>query len=802
MFKNYLKIALRNLLKQRGYTFINITGLAIGFAACLLILLYVLDELSFDRFHEKADRIYRTNFHGRMAGNEVTAATSPVPMAAILVAEYPEVIMATRIKPAPGTVLISRDEKKFNEPQVYFADSTFFEVFTFPLIAGNPETALREPFSVVITENMARKYFGQENPVGKILLFDNRQSYKVTGIARNVPRQSHFHFDFLVSFNSWHMSQSTSWTSNYLYTYFFLQENYSAERLADKFPAMVKKYVGPQMAEGLGMDYDKFTASGGIYEYAVQPLSEIHLHSHLTGELEPNSDMNYIIIFSLVAVFILLLACINFMNLATARSASRAKEIGLRKVVGSSRRQLIWQFLIESCLVSGIALLLAMVLIEIFLPAFNRLSGKQVATAFAGGWTIVPVLIGMAAFVGMLAGSYPAFYLAAFRPIAVLQSGKSPGSKSHALLRKILVVSQFAISIVLMVGTFVVNSQLQYIRARQLGFDKEHVLLIQRADALGRRLPAFEDELKQQADILSVTATFHLPGREVAQSVYHREGAGSKKGYIMANLNVGYNFIETLRMELVAGRSFSRAHSTDSAAFIINEAAARKLGWQNPLGKILINPGILKGPVIGVVKDFHFASLHDEIQPAVLNLNQGRQKFVAVRFAPVRIETTIKFLRNQWQQYLPEQPFEYSLLDEDFSKLYRVDQRTGKISATFSAISIFIACLGLFGLASFSSQQRTKEIGVRKVLGASVANVTTLLAKDFIRLVLLANVIGWPVAWYAMNQWLQNFAYRIDIGWWIFALAGGLALLIALLTVSTQAIRAALANPVESLRYE
>jgi hypothetical protein len=572
MFKNHLKIALRNLLKQRGYTLINIAGLATGLACCWLILLFVQDELSYDRFHEKANRIFRATIHGRMAGNEVTAATSPVPMAAALMADYPEVISVTRIKHSYNTVLVGYGVKKFNEQQVYFADSTFFEIFTFPLIAGEARTALREPFSVVLTEEMARKYFGQENPLGKILRFNNAQDFKITGIAKNVPSQSHFHFDFLVSFNSWGISRSTVWTSNHLYTYLLLQENYPVELLAAKLPDLVKKYVGPQMQESMGVTYEQFVAAGGIYAYSLQPLEQIHLHSQLTSEIEPNSDSRYVTIFSLIAFF--------------------------------------------------------------------------------------------------------------------------------------------------------------------------------------------------------------------------------------ANLNVGFDFIETLGLELVAGRSFSRAHGTDSTAFIINEAMARKMGWREPLGKIIINPGAFKGPVIGVVKDFHYESLHKEIQPAVLNLSHDGIRFIAARIAPAQVEATMADLRNIWQRFAPEQPFEYSFLDADFDKLYRADQRTGKISATFSALSVFIACLGLFGLASFSSEQRTKEIGVRKVLGASVGKIIILLSKEFTQLVLLAFVLASAPAYFFMNKWLQAFAYRTELGPEIFLLAGTAALAIALLTVSYQSVKAALANPVEALRYE
>jgi putative ABC transport system permease protein len=802
MLKNYLKIAIRNLLKHRGYSLINIAGLAVGIACCWLILLFVHDELRYDRFHQNADRIYRVTVHGRMSDNEVTAPSSPAPMAAVLAADYPEVIATTRLKQPYNTPLISYASKKFNEDQFFFADSTFFDVFTFPLINGDPRTALRQPFSVVITEEMAAKYFGDDDPIGEVLQFNNQESYRVTGVAKNVPRQSHFQFDFLASFNSWEISRSTVWVSNHLYTYLLLQENYPAKQVSAKLPALVKKYVGPQMEEGMGVTYDQFVAAGGIYEYALQPLTDIHLHSHLTGELEPNGNINYVVIFSLIAFFILLIACINFMNLATARSTNRAREVGLRKAVGSSRLQLVRQFLLESLVVSGIAVLLAIGLVELSLPAFNNLSGKLFESALVGGWKTWPILVGATLLVGILAGSYPAFFLAAFRPVVALKAGRSLGISGHATLRKILVVSQFAISIVLMIGTFVVHNQLQYIRERQLGFDKEHVVVIHRAESLGQQVPAFENEVSHNPQVVSTAATMHLPGRDVWHNAYQTGDTQNPDGYILGNLNVGHNFVETLGLELIAGRTFSREYRADSSAFIINEAAAKKLGWVEPLGKILINPGAFKGPVVGVVKDFHFESLHEEVRPAVLNLSREGIRFLVVRIAPEKIETTIANLRTAWQQLAPEQPFEYSFLDEDFDRLYRADQRTGAISATFSSLSIFVATLGLFGLASFSSEQRTKEIGVRKVLGASVLQLIALLSKEFSRLVMVAVLIAAPIGYFVMNKWLEDFAYRIEVGWWVFALAGGMALVIALLTVSTQAIKAAVANPVKALRYE
>lgn len=802
MLRNYFKIALRNLRKHKGYALMNIAGLATGLACCWMILLFVQDELSFDRFHEHRERIYRVTLHGSMAGNEVKSANSPVPMAAALMSDYPEVVAATRIKPSFNPVLVGHHENQFSEPDVYFVDGNFFDIFSFALIDGNAQTALREPYSVVITEEMAGKYFGRENPIGKVLRFNNQTDFKVTGVVQNVPAQSHFQFDFLASFSSWDISRSTSWTSNHLYTYLLLQEGYDADLLAAKLPEVVRKYVGPQMEEGLGVTFEQFTAAGGIYAYGLQPIEQIHLHSKLTGELEPNGDIQYVTIFSLIAFFIMLLACINFMNLATARSARRAREVGLRKVVGSSRVQLVRQFLLESQVICAIALLLAIVLVELLLPTFNALSGKQFASAFAGGWSIVPILIAATLLVGLLSGSYPAFFLATLQPIVTLKKRHNPRGRGDASLRKALVIFQFAITIVLVSGTFVVYNQLQFIRAKQLGFEKERLLLIHRAARLGPQVEGFKAELRRQVGVVAASGTLHVPGREVWQNAYKIEGDANHEGYIFANLNVDHDFIETLGLEVVAGRGFSPAHGTDSTAFIVNEALVRKMGWQEPLGKIIINPGAFKGPIIGVVRDFHYASLHQEIQPAVLNLSHDGIRFVAVRLAPGQIQTTIANVRETWQQFSPGQPFDYSFLDADFDKLYQADQRIGHIAAAFSVLSIFIACLGLFGLASFSAEQRTKEIGVRKVLGATAPGIFGLLSREFVGYVFIGFVVAAPLAYVTMRQWLQDFAYRIELSWWIFALAGGLALWIALMTVSMQAIRAALANPMKALRYE
>ena len=802
MFKNYLNIAVRNLLRHKGYSFINITGLAIGIACCLLIVLYVQDELSYDRFHEKADRIYRVTLHGRLAGNDIHAATSSAPMAATLMDDYPEVLVATRVRRS-SLMLVSREDQYFNEKRVFYADSTLFSVFTLPLIAGDPNTALREPHTMVLTEATAQKYFGDEDPIGKTLRFNNDADYRITGIAENVPSNSHFHFDFLASFATLQDSRSPVWINNSMQTYLVLQENYPPARLEAKFPDLIRKYIGPQVQQALGVTIDEFLAAGGRYDFALQPLTDIHLYSHLEGEIEPNSNADYIYIFSAIAFFILLLACINFMNLSTARSANRAREIGVRKVLGAYRGQLFRQFLSESILLSVIALDIALIILSLLLPVFNTLSGKAIDISAIYNGPAVMGLIGFALFVGLVAGSYPAVFLSAFKPHDVLKGKLSAGTKS-AWLRSGLVVFQFAISIALIAGTLIVGNQLDYMRGKPLGFDKEQVVVIHRASTLGEQRSSFEEQVEQHPDVVSTASTRHVPGVQTDQNAFQLEGSPGTDAYILWTLTVGYDFIETLGIEMAEGRSFSRDFSTDESAYILNKAAAEKLGFENPIGQQLIEPdpaGRRTGQVIGVVKNFHFESLHEDIKPMILRLRPDA-RFIAVRVRSEGIQETLAFLEQTWQAMTIGQPFEYTFLDEDFENLLRADRKVGDIFTVFSILGILIACLGLFGLASFTMEQRTKEIGVRKVLGASVSTIVMLLSREFVILVGIALILATPAAYFGMNRWLQDFHYRIDIGPDTFLVAGGLALFITLVTVSYQSLKAALANPVNSLRDE
>ncbi len=806
MFASYLKIALRNLRKQPGYTFINVTGLAVGIACCILIVLFVRDELSYDRFHADADRIYRVVMDGKIADRILHAPVTPAPMAATLVDEVPEVEAATRLFTLAQQTLVRYEDRQFVEERFFFADSNFFDLFTVELLQGDPQAVLARPNTVVLTTETAARYFPGGEAVGQTIQVDG-DDYTVTGIARPLPHNAHFHFDFLATMKGWPPAENTFWVSNNLATYVRLREGASPEGFQAKFDAMMEKYAGPQIQQFLGQSMQDFIKAGNRLTYYLQPLTAIHLGADLEFETEPGGDMAYVYIFSAVAFFILLLACINFMNLATARSAGRAREVGMRKVLGSDRVQLIRQFLAESVLLSLIALVLAVGLAMAALPVLNGLAGKAISHAAFAHPAAIAGLLALGVVVGLLAGSYPAFFLSAFQPITVLK-GKFQTSARGAWLRSGLVVFQFAISITLIVSTLVVYNQLTYVRHKQLGWDKEHVVVVQRAGALGDQFRAFKEEVREMPDVVGAGASNTIPGGIFGQTAYQGDGAATGQNFTMSPMVVDHDWVETMGIAMAAGRDFARDFATDSSAYVINEAAARKLGWgDEAVGKHLnllgANDGAgLRGEVIGVMRDWHFASLHRPIDALAARLTDDPLPFLMVRIRSDNVPATLASLEQAWRRFAPEQPFDYAFLDQSFDTQYEAEQRLGTIFTTFSVFAILIACLGLFGLASFTTQQRTKEIGVRKVMGATVPQIILLLSKEFTRLVLVAFVVAVPVGYLAMSRWLADFAYRTPVHWWIFAAAGLAALAIAVLTVSYQSVRAAVADPVDALRYE
>ena len=808
MFKNYFLIAWRNLKNSKAFSFINISGLAIGLATCLLILLYVKDELSYDRYNEKADRIYRIDGDLKFAGNHFVIAVAPEPMGATMKRDYPEVEQTVHFR-SYGGVLVRKGQQNIHEDKVVYTDSTLFSVFTLPMIQGDPAHALAEPKSVVITEKTAMKYFNSTDVVGKYLVVNDTTNLKVTGVIKNVPSQSHFNFDFFISGNKsiakWELGD---WLSNNFNTYILLKKGADARRLEARMPQMVDKYMVPVAQAIMHVDIDQFTKSGNYIKYSLTPVTAIHLHSNKTAEMDANGNIQYVYIFSTIAVFILLIACINFMNLSTARSAGRAKEVGVRKVLGSTRQSLIRQFLMESMLVCFIALVMSVLIAITLLPLFNQLASKELSPVlFISPWVLAS-LLGLTVVVGFLAGSYPALFLSAFRPAQVLKGKIAAGFKS-GWLRSSLVVFQFTISVILMVGTIVIYRQLNYIRNKDIGYNRNQVLIIQNTNALGSQAAAFREEVLKMNGAQSATMTGFLPTApwRTDYPLFPVPTTDASKAASMQIWNVDENYIPTLGMRMVQGRNFSRDFLTDSTGIIINESAARLLGFRQAVNKDLYSldnfpaKDLTHLHIIGVVKDFNFNSLHEEVSPLAMRWRKENGS-IAVRIATKNIPGLIEQIENKWRAMAPSQPFNYTFMDQDFNKTYRSEQQTGGLFITFATLAIFIACLGLLGLAMFTAEQRTREIGIRKVLGASVGGILGLLTKDFLKLVVLSILVASPLAWWMMSKWLQDFAYRTSISWTVFAMATGAALVTAVATISVQALKSAMANPVKSLRTE
>ncbi len=800
VLKNYLKIALRNILKNKAFSVINISGLAIGMACCVLILLFVQDELTYDSYHGKADQIYRLIALNKSAGEERYIAPIGAPVAEIFERTLPEVQEAVRIYTG-NRVLVEYQDKRFFEERLFYGDPAVFDVFDFSITRGNPRMALSAPFDIVITETMAKKYFGNADPIGKSILVDKKNSYNVTAVMKEVPSNSHFHFDFLASLEtltSLHGERYLKHPGNLaFYTYLLLEENTDPRELERK------------MAEGVKQSYGEKIAA--MRTFLLQPLESIHLQSRLEYEIETNGSMSFVYIYSAIALGILLIAAFNFVNLSTARSTKRAREVGMRKVLGAFRYQLVKQFLGETMLFSVISLFLAVILVRMFLPVFSSLTGKRFPINFLFNPSVLLGFVGIVAAVGVLGGLYPAVFLSAFEPMRTLKGKLGIGGKSRSF-RRFLVAAQFTISIVLIIGTFVIRNQLRYMRNQNLGFNKEQVVVMPMHDQNTQQAYEYiKTELMNNPSVLSVTASSTVPGKPVTNIAYRLEGLPDDEHFSMDTYFVDYDFLDTIGIEVAEGRGFSKEFGTDEEiAFMLNEAAVRELNWQSALNKQVIWPSDLrrldaivkKGQVVGVVKDFHVASLHESIGPVLLQVRPSSFRYISARISPVNIPKTLSFFREKWGQLSAVFPFEYTFLDEDFDKLYRSDEKVGHIVGIFSLLAIVVACFGLFGLASFAAEQRTKEIGIRKVLGSSVSGIILLLSREFTKWVLVANILAWPVAYLVMNKWLQNFAYKMPLSPGVFILSGFLAFFIALATVSYQSIKAAVSDPIESLRYE
>jgi putative ABC transport system permease protein len=774
--------------------------MTIGLTACLIIILYIADELSYDKFHRNAERIYQVGLHGKIGGQDIKVANTCPPMGPALVVEIPEVESSVRIAPYFGEPSIKYEEKAFAEDKVFYVDSNFFEFFDYKLLEGDAKSVLKEPNTLVLTKALATKYFGQESAIGKLVIVDNQnQTYKVTGVAENSPTNSHFRFNVLISAETGNRLKTTEWLNNNMYTYFLLRENASLSGVHKKFEELVDKYIGPEIEKFMGTTLEQVRAQGGEYGYYTTKLTDIHLSSVSLGDLEPKGNIVYVYFFGGVGLFILMIACINFMNLSTARATGRAKEVGLRKTLGSLREQMIGQFLAESMIYSMIAVAIALAACYVLLPSFNILSGKELGMEiFAEPWFIGSVAA-LILFVGFAAGSYPAFYLTSFKAVDVLKGKVRAGMKSKGI-RSFLVILQFSISIFLMIFTVVVYQQIAFMQEQNLGIDKENILILKNTFRLDKNKEAFRNTLSQQPGVLNMSYTNNnFPG--VNNTTVFKE-AGSEQDHIMGVYYADYDHQDVMKFEMKEGRFFSEEFPSDTLAIVLNEAAVREFNFQNPVGEELIyNDGKVKRlKIIGVMKNFNFESFKEQVRPmSILLAKNSNSLFIRYEGSPTKLVENVQKL---WKQHAANEPFEYVFLDDSFDELFRSEQRMGKIFSIFAGLAIFVACLGLFALAAFTAEQRTKEIGIRKVMGASVPSLAVLLSREFTKLVLIAFVPAGLAGWYVSNNWLQGFAYRIDVDPLIVVLSGLFAIIVAWLTVSFQSIKAATSNPATALRYE
>lgn len=825
MIKNYFKTAWRNMARNKTSSFINVSGLSIGIACVLMIVIYIQNELSYDKFHKDADRIFQVTLKGNMGGQEFWAGNTPPPVGNALVSNFPEIESYTRFYKARDIVARygsdNSTEKFFTEKNIIAVDSNFLEFFGFKMLEGDPATVLLKPGSVVITADIAKKYFGNENAIGKtIVMNENKKPFTVTGVLENIPSQSSLQFDFLMPVADFPAVKqfSWSWVWQQMISYVKLRSNVktdvaSVHELEAKFPAMVRVQAASAFRR-IGKPFDEFIKSGGRWDLHLLPLTDVHLRSAGIGIpwLSHISNIKYIYIFGSIALFIIILACVNFMNLSTARSAKRAKEVGIRKVTGSTRGQLVRQFLAEAFLYSIISSMIAVILVAVLLKPFSDITGESINLNIAFTPSVWCVLIVLTISIGLLAGSYPAFYLTSFNPVTVL-TGKilSRSGKGALFIRNGLVIFQFTISTILIIGTLVVFKQLNFFRNTNMGLDKENVLVVSNSNRLSNSEESFRQTISQLPGVSNASIANSIPTGNLFGDSYIPDQNGEQqvvKDVNLASFIIDYDFIPTLKIQVLKGRNFSRDFS-DSLSVVLNEEAAKQIGWKDPIGQRIQYPGGNNEwyTVIGIAKDFNVQSLQTAMIPFALFHTSSKSydlgtSFMMVRMKPGDISNTLSKIESKWKTFVPGEPFDYNFLNASFDALYRSEQRMGSIFSIFTGLSLFIACLGLFGLSAYIAERRIKEIGVRKVLGASVPGVVTLLSKDFLKLTLVAAVIAFPIAWWWMNKWLEDFAYRININWTVFLIAGLCTLLIALLTVSFQAIKAAISNPVKSLRTE
>jgi len=810
MFKNYVKIAARHLVKQKMYSAIKIGGFALSIAACLLIALYIKDELSYDKNWATADRIFRITGEYDNNGKIESGVDWPAPMAKALREVFPEVEKVGRFMDAPlfygaGSNQLRRADGEQNtfEEGFSYADQDMLDILDMPMVYGDRAHALSEPNTIVLSKRRADKYFPAQNPVGQTMILnnDNTKPYKIGGVMRDFPKTSHIHYDFLLTMTGhelWENEQSTWMASNYP-TYVLLKPGTDPVQFQNKLRLIITKYYAPALKKSGYTEADNFAQK---IKVLAQPIQDIHLYSSNIDDRLEKGDIKFVWLFGAIAVFILAIACINFINLSTAKSANRAKEVGLRKVVGSHRIHLVRQFLTESVLFSVLSFALGILIAILLLPYFNLLSAKSLTIPWTAWW-LLPIMISSSIIIGVIAGLYPSFYLSSFKPIHVLKGQVSRGTK-NSILRNGLVVFQFSTSIVLIIGTLVIYNQTQYMLNKKIGFDKDQVLLVQGTNTLESKAKAFKNELLKSSEIKAVSVSDYLPvaGTKRDGNTFWKEGkVNEDPGVFSQKWQVDFEYLKTMGMHIVEGREFSKDMKSDSAAVVINRIMAEKLGLENPVGQRLEN-GWEKFTIIGVMEDFNFESMRQDVTPLCLVLGNYNSSIVAVKINGADTKSAISYVSSLWKGFSPNQPFRYTFLDESFANMYADVQRTGRIFTSFAVLAIIIACLGLFALSAFMAEQRNKEIGIRKVLGASISGITTMLSKDFVKLVFISIIIATPIAWWAMTKWLQDFAYRISISWWMFVVAGFIAVMIALITVSFQSIKSAVANPAKSLRAE
>lgn len=806
MFNNLLKHSLRSFKRQRAYLIINVIGLSIGITCSLLIAIYVINEASYDKFNTKKDRIFRTILNGKIGGQEVTIATSPAIMGPTMIKEFPEIEDFCRLS-GQGPEAVLYKNQAFTEEHLIQADSSFFNFFSIPVIRGDVKNMLNAPHKVVLSESTAKKIFGNENPIDQPLKIGNDTvRYIVTGVMADVPGNSHFEANMISSFLTNPRANNPVWLSNSFSTYFLLKPNVNYKSIDAKYPQLLEKYVGPEVQKYMGISISDFSKQGNKYRFYLQNLKDFHLDPSIQQEFKPASDPKYLLIFGAIAVLIVVIAAINFMNLSTAQASRRAKEVGIKKLGGSTRGMLVAQFLSESFILSFTSLVLALIFIKVTLPYFNNLLGARLVLNLFTNWYTVPLLILFSIFVGILSGSYPAFFLSSFNPYEVLK-GSVKNSMKNGNLRRVLVVFQFAVSILLIVCTMIMYRQIHYMLNKDVGFNKEQLIVINRADAIGQKMKSFKESIKRIPGVVNIASSTAVPNRTNNNNGYGLEGR-KDESFLMVTNWVDYNYLDTYGMKLASGRSFSESYSTDKDACVINESVVKNFSITDPLKARFVQPGDASSrkyiPVIGVVKNFNFESLRNPIGPCILcfqneNFMWG---YLTVRLTAQNYSTTISEIEKVWKDYTANTPLQYYFLDADFEKMYVQEKQNAQMAVIFSILAIFIAALGLFGLTSFTVEQRTKEIGVRKAMGSSVSGVFVVISKEVIILVTISAVISWPVIYYIAQKWLENFYYRINLGLFSFVAGLIIALGIAILTISYRILRAATVNPAQSLKYE